>query len=522
MTRQTSPTRLLEVGRHGDVHIRLVEGEGTRSAPYIALTYCWGGDVSVKTTLANLHDMASGISISTLPQVFQDAIQITRDLGVSYLWIDAMCILQDSPADWELESARMADVYSQAFLTIAAASSTAASQGFIRERPPTREFAVDWISDDGSPTLVKGRLDPTGNFLVSHRPELPWSLRGWTLQEHVLSTRVVMFSDIEIQWSCQSSQHCECRGLDNFMHRFIYASIHKMQSPRAVYRYWQNIVASDYSKRELTQGQDKLPALSGIASVVSKQTGSDYVAGLWADNLIRDLCWYRNIYPQNLEKKPSSLPREYRAPSFSWASIEDEIIYARSMEIDTGVLDGWSGEDEWVSKSECCDTFSRVIGQNPYGRVSDAWVKLQGPLVPCVLRGTALDRRRCWLIYGQKGRLLDIDDDLDGFSFHAPDGTLQFSAARRSSLMAHGSNSSACPAMTTDDCLELPAWALFLGSFGDGLWSRQEYLIVGRSIKNPSQYERVGLYEEPGDSKQVFGCQLFPDEGFLETTITIV
>lgn len=125
------PARLLDVGHCGDSAIRLVETKSAASVKYIALSYCWGDNVTVKTTLAGLENMKSGISISELLQAYVDAVALTRELGIQYLWIDALCIIQDSHEDWVKESAKMSGIYAKAYLTIAAASSGSANQPFL-------------------------------------------------------------------------------------------------------------------------------------------------------------------------------------------------------------------------------------------------------------------------------------------------------------------------------------------------------------------------------------------------------
>lgn len=103
---------------------KLLQTADGQTGRYAALSYCWGADVPSTTTTINLQAHKSAIGLSTLPQTLQDAILVVRWLGIGYIWIDCLCILQDSKADWEHESARMADVYSNAYITIAASQST--------------------------------------------------------------------------------------------------------------------------------------------------------------------------------------------------------------------------------------------------------------------------------------------------------------------------------------------------------------------------------------------------------------
>lgn len=117
------PSRLLEVGQDGNV-IRLVE---TRSydvrGPYAALSHMWG-DMSreppLRTLVSNYEDMKAGIASTNLPRNFQDAMTTAHFLGIQYVWIDSLCIIQDLSSDWEKEAATMHQVYKYAHLTIVA------------------------------------------------------------------------------------------------------------------------------------------------------------------------------------------------------------------------------------------------------------------------------------------------------------------------------------------------------------------------------------------------------------------
>jgi Heterokaryon incompatibility protein (HET) len=122
------PTRVLDVGRLPNQSIVLVETHGQRGR-YMTLSHCWGTSHKFITTTANLGDRKRAISLFDLPQTYQDAVSITRQFGVQYLWIDSLCILQDSFLDWERESSRMVAVYGQSYLTISASGSMGDSSG---------------------------------------------------------------------------------------------------------------------------------------------------------------------------------------------------------------------------------------------------------------------------------------------------------------------------------------------------------------------------------------------------------
>ncbi|PMD24441.1 heterokaryon incompatibility [Hyaloscypha hepaticicola] len=109
---------------------------------YITLSYCWGGDVSSKTTKSNLNHRYKSIEWSTLPQTIQDAITITRELGCRYIWIDALCIVQDDSVDWAREATTMSQVYENCILTISATKFETSISGFLQ--PRTSNFYILW------------------------------------------------------------------------------------------------------------------------------------------------------------------------------------------------------------------------------------------------------------------------------------------------------------------------------------------------------------------------------------------
>ncbi|KAH9227260.1 hypothetical protein K456DRAFT_1796293, partial [Colletotrichum gloeosporioides 23] len=128
------PTRLLDLQpTTPNADVLLVDGSSCSHAPYVALSHCWGAAPVVRTVKANLLAFRTRIDPSTLNKTFNDAMDVTRRLGVRYLWIDSLCIVQDDADDWDREAARMAQVYSQAYVTIAATSAPDGTHGLIRK-----------------------------------------------------------------------------------------------------------------------------------------------------------------------------------------------------------------------------------------------------------------------------------------------------------------------------------------------------------------------------------------------------
>ncbi|KAF2730048.1 hypothetical protein EJ04DRAFT_393411, partial [Polyplosphaeria fusca] len=119
------PSRVLDlgVGMTGDGHIKLHETTSQEVGRYVCLSHCWGPrGCSIKTTRPRLEAHKARIAFEDLPKTFQDAVTFTRWLKVRYLWIDALCILQDDENDWERESSAMAATYENSYLTLSAAT----------------------------------------------------------------------------------------------------------------------------------------------------------------------------------------------------------------------------------------------------------------------------------------------------------------------------------------------------------------------------------------------------------------
>jgi hypothetical protein len=218
------PFRVLDVSFDlGLSRVKLVENP-TRKVQYIALSHCWGKHVPSTTTRESLEKRKAGISISELPNTFQDAVAMSRKLGVRYLWIDSLCIIQDSPSDWATESSKMHKVYSNATLVLAATRSQDSTHGLFHTRSPSERVVKDFYtipSTKGSEVVsLNVRLHEDSachkNFHVANTKleNFPLLTRTWCLQERILATRVLHFCDEELVWECHTSAKCECMGLD--------------------------------------------------------------------------------------------------------------------------------------------------------------------------------------------------------------------------------------------------------------------------------------------------------------------
>ena len=295
---------------------------GGRSAPYITLSHCWGEKIEAKCLSTNLDSYRSAVSLAILPRTFQDVISVTRHLGFQYIWIDALCILQDNPEDWTRKAQKMGEYYRNSTLTIAADDAKSSSEGFLQPRRPTAVHGAPigvYVFPDGS----RRHLD-VSNINMGLWTGSKLEGRAWTKQERVLSSRILHYTHKGLFWECRTESWHEAGGS-----RRPYSEYQTVQS-RAEHEFdqqelswrWESLVLN-YSSRQLSVLTDKLPALSGLAAMYKEAHGQKkYLAGIWAHEMPRCLMWsVLSSY------KPSEPVLAYRAPSWSWASMNAEVYY---------------------------------------------------------------------------------------------------------------------------------------------------------------------------------------------------
>jgi hypothetical protein len=150
-----TPTRLLYIKSGGSLPIAcLVENLPSRSVKWAALSYVWGGDQVVKATSSSLSAMKKDISVESLPQTLKDALLVCIKLGLNYLWVDCLCIVQDDAHDLKRELANMPKIYQRAWVTISASTAYRVSEGFLHKRAyrdshPTNVISLPYLSKDG-------------------------------------------------------------------------------------------------------------------------------------------------------------------------------------------------------------------------------------------------------------------------------------------------------------------------------------------------------------------------------------
>lgn len=343
------PTRVLDVDPALGDKVKLHISQGKR-APYVALSHCWGGNIPNKTIKSTLEESQRGIEISSLPRNFQDAIHITRKLNFRYVWIDAMCIVQDDPADWAREADLMDEVYSYSTVTITGLDSPSSTAGILRRR---RLASVDL------PDLPYAIQACTDNPFAALRACV-LSGRAWCLQERFLAPRLLHFGAAQTFWECRGALAAEDdRPLDFQGSTLTVSNLVQLHrelghaSPPTGDKWYK--LVEEYSTRRLTFGTDKLPAMVGMSQMFRARNAGlgQYVVGLWSGDLGRGLCWGPSLLQFNQDRKRPGYvgndllaeftrPEKPRAPSWSWASVDGSLYFPCSRTF----IKPWVGELE--------------------------------------------------------------------------------------------------------------------------------------------------------------------------------
>jgi hypothetical protein len=398
------PTRLLDVQafeRSQDIKLVMLNDKG-KKMNYLALSHCWGPPSKrpLVTTSSTLAHRSKRIPFYDLSLTFKDAVKLTRDLGQRYLWIDSLCIVQDDPADWVREASQMAAVYGNALLTIAALSSENSTQGCRVKRPRAtthgRRF-FDFNSGTDRVRMFEGDIvkwhEEYGDDTYRHGEHGPNPLRGraWTLQEREISTRNIHFSENLVLWECamvKGSSEIPWHDpppIDDVPPWAIKCHLDESVEEGgslATRDRWYRLM-EDYMSRQLTKGTDKLPALSGLAQSFQEDIPSgQYLAGIWSEHLPHSLLW-RTKPNQDAQRSI-----EYRAPSWSFLSLEGIMSYESQMLHNTGGdrTEDLPGDFAYEGLLEILDFSVVPSGADVYAEINAASISLRGRLLQVKLR----------------------------------------------------------------------------------------------------------------------------------------
>lgn len=417
---QSLPSRVIDVSTETTPHtVKLHETRG-ESGIYAALSYCWGSCSQRTTTKSTLLDHLAGIPISVLPATIQDAIKLCRSLGIPYLWVDSLCIIQDDSEDWRHEAAEMAAIYGRSALTISTPQNSHCDESFnnLNASQPEGPSLPEMLwkhrrhgeAVTGTVTVRRMSLNSSGkpqSSFSTGKQGSPWMTRGWTLQEWLLSPRVLHCGN-ERMWDCYQTWYSEsCLivrsssaaaddfdsiGDDSVSH--VFARMARLDPDirgSTLDTHWARLV-EDFTYRTLSRQTDKLPAIAGLATKFmehnhSKALRAKYLAGLW---------YYKGIYPFEGKKYPTSQiplgllwrrsgvdymrsPAAYRAPSWSWAALDGPVSLFR---LDWLLFDMFKTNEGFkaVDKMEILTAKCVYDSPDSCSQVQTGWIIARSPL----------------------------------------------------------------------------------------------------------------------------------------------
>ncbi len=300
----------------------------TETVEYAALSYCWGGKSSLMLTTTTQASLDRGVNVALLPETIKHAVQVTRFLGLRWLWIDSLCIMQDSPVDWSEEGARMCDIYQGSHICVAALDGRSSGDGLFARRDPlvyASFLAGDTVQGKGMCVL------PSRSRGSVWCKEWPLHRRGWVVQERILSPRTLGFGRY-LTWECREATRDETvpgyirdhhePNCGSFFRSVLDKSRcgDKMELTEAerenIYKSWLDI-ANNFSSCSLTVKSDRLAAISGIAAAIERRTGWKYLFGTWEPFLFKGLLWYTH---NDLKSSPTGI-----GPTWSWISVTGHV-----------------------------------------------------------------------------------------------------------------------------------------------------------------------------------------------------
>lgn len=389
------PTRLLDLRDRKTIRL-LDTKKSLVSGSYATLSHCWGDFVPVKLLTTNMQSFKEGIPRDELPLTFLEAIDASIMLDVQFLWIDSLCIIQDSLDDWRKESMLMGDVYNGGSINIAATSSRNGKGGLFRLRNPLEiSRCVISTSWEGMEPLVLDVLDE--DLWRTEVSMAPLNQRGWVFQERLLSPRTIHFGRSQLFWECKELMACEAfpQALPKVLEpRFLYTKMTDLKEIREValnrfgndlstdtgYLSWYNWI-QQYSRTSVTKSSDKLIAVGALARYMEKELNDSYLAGLWLGDMPGCLLW-RTRADVPVTPAPRK-PKCHRSPSWSWASIDGEITF----DWRPSTIDPWDERVlEQLVSLQRVETWPRA-GFDATGEVVGGLIEMQGILFQTTIVG---------------------------------------------------------------------------------------------------------------------------------------
>ncbi|ERF75808.1 hypothetical protein EPUS_01638 [Endocarpon pusillum Z07020] len=386
------PTRLLDVGVPGDLKWKLhICAEDDLFSPnYMTISYRWGSLPSLTLVQSNINELRRGKLTEELPQTFRDAIIVLHRFSIRYLWIDSLCIIQDSLEDWEKESSMMRDVYANSCCNISATASSEPLGGLFRnhQKGPIQPGVV--AMNIGPVQKKYYILD--SSYWDRQVLNTVLNQRGWVFQERLLAPRVLHFASHQILFECFSDQKCEAfvqgipwqNSLKSFEAIFIPTPQEQNIMSDAAFDLWINLVEL-YTRCDLTKPDDRLAAFSGLAHLFQDTNGDDYLSGIWRSRLLESLYW-------EAERPMRRALGVYIAPSWSWACGNGPIKWNRP-------------QRGYTRLSSVLDARTQNASSDCTGRVVGGSIRVRGLLLRATCEDSVTRGRPCVLALKSKPTL---------------------------------------------------------------------------------------------------------------------
>ncbi|KAI1807953.1 HET-domain-containing protein [Daldinia bambusicola] len=363
-------------------------------AAYVALSYCWGGyDPDCMTTAESLEENMRRIPSSKMPATFRDAVRFTRSLGIKYLWIDSVCIIQHDKKDWHQQAGLMWDIYKHSYVTLAALYGSSSRSGLRSastedESTKVMELAMGnhrWPIYARPSHYLQETTCPFSAGEESHQSS-PLLSRAWAFQERMISPRVLYFTRSEILFQCFTHSTCECTVL-----KYEFLPIQKPivihwddgdkdedeDTSKWIATTWRDRIVREYSGLLLTKPEDRLVALAAMAKQFQRlRPHEDYLAGLWSESLIEDLLWRCPSLPSEEKKRHGKkvLNRPYSFPTWSWASLKGAVNFPQ-----------YGRYSQRMLVAKIVEAVCSYDGHSSLGILTKSTLKLRGKLMPATL-----------------------------------------------------------------------------------------------------------------------------------------
>jgi hypothetical protein len=379
-------------------NVRIISSELLPSdTPYLTLSHRWVSRPNILLTKRSVHLLEQDISPYLLSSgetaVFQHAIHVTRCLGFRYIWIDALCIIQDDEEEKAIEITYMDEIYSNCVLNIAATEANI-QKGLVFDRNLLRVNPCH-VSVDVPETGERRHFQAYAMRAGMKHGEGLLNTRGWVFQERTLAQRVLHFTKDQVLWECPSLMASEV--LPQGLHRAASLSFKgppmgiaasEASSEYELRTKWNRLVW-DFSGSAFSFIDDRLLAFSGIAKRFASaacRDPSDYIAGMWRSDLPLSLLW-----KQSTQETPGDAMMY--APSWSWAAVQAPSWYGGPPE-----FDGW--------RPDVVDLQFQRRSSNIFDGTVSCRLRLRAPV--CKVRRQVRDGTP-WIRLGEHAELREVE-----------------------------------------------------------------------------------------------------------------